>query len=417
MLAEAGGLLRAELTSLRVAVRDLALRHRATPMVGRTHGMHAEPITFGLKGSCSGRGAGARRGAVWLARRRGRAWASSRARSARSRTWPAAGRGVGVRAPRTSRRARGHAGRAARPPRRAALRDRAGRRIPRADSRRRSATSSAPRCARRREPFGAGRRARRRCRTSGTRCGASGSAGSRGSCAATPSPALENVALWHERDISHSSVERVILPDAFLARRLHDAPRCGRSLADLVVYAGARCARTSTLTRGLVYSQRVLLALTARGCRRATTAYAHRAGRTRCERGARAPALSPLAGDPRSRAVLGRASGSRRVLRSAELPAQRERRRSLVLGASAAVHRERPVAPSQGARARQVGSALRSTAPRSPPDEARAHRATPRPARRRASRLVSSTSMWSEHCSYKSQPRAAEAACRPRRPR
>jgi adenylosuccinate lyase len=49
LLAEAGGLLRAELGSLRVAVRDLALRHRATAMAGRTHGMHAEPITFGLK--------------------------------------------------------------------------------------------------------------------------------------------------------------------------------------------------------------------------------------------------------------------------------------------------------------------------------------------------------------------------------
>ena len=41
-----------------------------------------------------------------------------------------------------------------------------------------------------------------------------GQPGSRACCAATPRPALENVALWHERDISHSSVERMILPDS-----------------------------------------------------------------------------------------------------------------------------------------------------------------------------------------------------------
>ncbi|MFN0149813.1 MAG: adenylosuccinate lyase [bacterium] len=49
LLSETGRLLRAELASLRDAARQLALRHRNTPMAGRTHGMHAEPITFGLK--------------------------------------------------------------------------------------------------------------------------------------------------------------------------------------------------------------------------------------------------------------------------------------------------------------------------------------------------------------------------------
>lgn len=78
--------------------------------------------------------------------------------------------------------------------------------------------------------------------------------------------ALENVALWHERDISHSSVERVILPDSFLAldhmlRSLH------RVLEGLVVHEG-NMRRNLDLTRGLIHSQRVLLALTAAGMSR-----------------------------------------------------------------------------------------------------------------------------------------------------
>ena len=60
------------------------------------------------------------------------------------------------------------------------------------------------------------RRARARCRTSATRSSRSSSAGSRACCAATCRPALEDVALWHERDISHSSVERIIVPDSLM---------------------------------------------------------------------------------------------------------------------------------------------------------------------------------------------------------
>ena len=81
-------------------------------------------------------------------------------------------------------------------------------------SRSRSAGCSAPRCWRRRSRSARDRRARARCRTSATRSWPSASAGWPGCCAATRWPPLENVALWHERDISHSSVERVILPDS-----------------------------------------------------------------------------------------------------------------------------------------------------------------------------------------------------------
>lgn len=79
-------------------------------------------------------------------------------------------------------------------------------------------------------------------------------------------PALENVALWHERDISHSSTERVILPDAttLLDYSLH---RLAGILEGLLVYPDAM-ARNLEKTRGLIYSQRTLLALTGEGLSR-----------------------------------------------------------------------------------------------------------------------------------------------------
>ncbi|MFZ5729595.1 MAG: adenylosuccinate lyase [Pseudomonadota bacterium] len=79
-------------------------------------------------------------------------------------------------------------------------------------------------------------------------------------------PALENVALWHERDISHSSVERGIAPDAtvhmdFALRRLAGV------VERLVVYP-ENMARNLDRLGGLVHSQRVLLALTQKGASR-----------------------------------------------------------------------------------------------------------------------------------------------------
>jgi adenylosuccinate lyase len=70
---------------------------------------------------------------------------------------------------------------------------------------------------------------------------------------------LENVALWHERDISHSAVERVILPDATTLAS-YAARRCARVLRDLVVYPERMLENLDAL-HGLVYSQRVLHAL------------------------------------------------------------------------------------------------------------------------------------------------------------
>jgi adenylosuccinate lyase len=70
---------------------------------------------------------------------------------------------------------------------------------------------------------------------------------------------FENVALWHERDISHSSVERVVLPDACLA--LDFALVRMTRLIDNLVVDEARMLRNLEATRGLVFSQAVLLAL------------------------------------------------------------------------------------------------------------------------------------------------------------
>ncbi|MBW3592864.1 MAG: adenylosuccinate lyase [Actinobacteria bacterium] len=77
---------------------------------------------------------------------------------------------------------------------------------------------------------------------------------------------LENVALWHERDISHSSAERVVLPDAFLALD-YMLDRFAWLVEGLLVDAG-RMARNLDASHGLVFSQRVLLALVESGLAR-----------------------------------------------------------------------------------------------------------------------------------------------------
>jgi len=79
-------------------------------------------------------------------------------------------------------------------------------------------------------------------------------------------PAMENVALWHERDISHSSVERMIGPDATVTLDFALA-RLTSMMDRLVVYPEQMQANLDALG-GLVHSQRVLLALTERGTSR-----------------------------------------------------------------------------------------------------------------------------------------------------
>ena len=77
---------------------------------------------------------------------------------------------------------------------------------------------------------------------------------------------LENVALWHERDISHSSAERVVLPDSSIALDyiLHKAT----GLIDGLVVYPERMIENLQATRGLVFSGQLLLALTQKGLTR-----------------------------------------------------------------------------------------------------------------------------------------------------
>jgi adenylosuccinate lyase len=78
--------------------------------------------------------------------------------------------------------------------------------------------------------------------------------------------ALENVALWHERDITHSSVERIVIPDSCTLLDFMLAEMTG-VMDRLLVYPAAM-QRNLGRTRGLIFSQSVLLALAAKGMKR-----------------------------------------------------------------------------------------------------------------------------------------------------
>jgi adenylosuccinate lyase len=79
-------------------------------------------------------------------------------------------------------------------------------------------------------------------------------------------PAMENVALWHERDISHSSVERYIGPDATITLDFALARLTG--VVDKLLVYPERMQKNLDKMGGLVHSQRVLLALTQAGVSR-----------------------------------------------------------------------------------------------------------------------------------------------------
>lgn len=78
--------------------------------------------------------------------------------------------------------------------------------------------------------------------------------------------ALENVALWHERDISHSSVERVIIPDSCII--LDYMLGLATKLIDNLIIYPEQMLKNLNLTRGLIFSQKVLLLLTEKGISR-----------------------------------------------------------------------------------------------------------------------------------------------------
>ena len=264
-LKRAGALLVPAARTLAWELAEKAREHADTLCVGRTHGVHAEPTSLRPQarrlrdGDAPQRGApGARLRADHgrdLRRRRhlrhARAGLRGARRCERSGLTPEA---VSTQVVPRDRHAE------------LLSRDRARPAPAWSASRPRSATCSAPRCARSRSRSARARRARARCRTSATRSSASASAGSRASCAATPRSALENVALWHERDITHSSAERIVLPDSTILLDQVLALTL-RVVRGMTVHAD-RMRANLEITSGALFSQRVLLALVATGMQR-----------------------------------------------------------------------------------------------------------------------------------------------------
>ena len=184
-----------------------------TVMMGRTHSVHAEPTTLGLK--LAGWAFELDRGRRRLAAAVDEIGDRQDLRAGRDVQPPRPGhRGRGPRRARPPRRPGQHPDRPARPPRRAAHRDRHHRRLARAL---RDRGPQPPAHRDRRAPGAVQGRPEglaRRCPTSATRSCPSGSPGLARLLRGYAHTALEDQPLWHERDISHSSAERVILPDA-----------------------------------------------------------------------------------------------------------------------------------------------------------------------------------------------------------
>jgi adenylosuccinate lyase len=305
-MREAEGELERTLAALQGAAWDLALRHRDTPMVGRTHGIHAEPITFGLK--CL----------IW-SEELGR----DRERLRRARASCAVGKfsgAVGTFAhltPEIEQAALDRLGLAPEPvANQIVQRDRhaelvsalaiaAGTLDKIALEIRHLQRSEVREAA---EPFtesqkGSSAMPHKRNPVRSERV--SGLARVvRGYAAA----ALENQALWHERDISHSSAERILLPDAFLAVDFM-AAELTDVISGLRVDAAAM-RRNLDAGGGVVFSQRVLLALTGSGM-----------ARDEAYRIVQQHALSALDGGPEFRKALERDPRVRSVMAPERLEA------------------------------------------------------------------------------------------------
>jgi adenylosuccinate lyase len=256
-MRDATDLLAARTSELLLVVKRRALEHRDTVMIGRTHGIWAEPTTFGLKL------------ATWafeLARDHRRL---QRAREAVSVGKVSGAVGTYAHTP---------------PSVEAYVCERLGLAIEPASSQithrdrhaellstialvgaslERFATEirhlQRSEVAEVREPFGAGQKGSSAMPHKRNPVGAENVTGLARLLRGYAGAGLEDIALWHERDISHSSVERVALPDACLA--LDFALDRMTRIVDGLVVDVARMAANLEATRGLVYSQAVLLAL------------------------------------------------------------------------------------------------------------------------------------------------------------
>jgi adenylosuccinate lyase len=260
----AGEALVAEIRALRRAVWALAQRHRATPMIGRTHGIHAEPITFGLKGliwseelgrdlvrleaALLGCAVGKFSGAVGTLAHLDEPIERDALARLRLTPEPVANQVV--------QRDR-HAALMC------AIAVLGGTLEKIAVEIRHLQRSEVREVA---EPFSTAQKGSSAMPHKRNPIRSERVAGLARLLRGYAHAALENQALWHERDISHSSVERVILPDAFLLADFMTAELTA-ILGDLRVDPEAM-RRNLEAGGGLVFSQRVLLALTSSGLAR-----------------------------------------------------------------------------------------------------------------------------------------------------
>jgi adenylosuccinate lyase len=264
LMRDACRLVEDDLAVLSEVLQERAHQYKDAPMIGRTHGVHAEPMTFGLKL------------ALWYAEVQ-----RSRGRLARARETISVGKlsgAVGTFShlpPEVEEAVCARLGLVPAPVSSQVLqRDRHAEVMTAlavcAASLEKFATEvralQKTEVRELEEPFGAGQKGSSAMPHKRNPVGCEQVTGLARVVRANALAALENVALWHERDISHSSAERVIIPDSFLAldhmlRRFTDIVR------GMAVHT-ERMRRNLDSTRGLVFSGQLLLELTARGMSR-----------------------------------------------------------------------------------------------------------------------------------------------------
>ncbi len=257
-------LLLTRVDALSAAIRTRALEHKDTPMIGRTHGVHAELMTFGVKL------------ALWYAE-----VARSRERLVRAREAVSVGKlsgAVGVFAHLDPEIEAAVCARLGLTP--APVASQVVQRDRHAELMTTLAILGASlekfaleirglqktEIGEVEEPFAKGQKGSSAMPHKRNPIGCEQIVGLARLIRANAMAALENVALWHERDISHSSVERVILPDSFIALD-HMIRRLTRIVAGMVVYP-ERMRENLQRSRGVVFSGSVLLELARRGISR-----------------------------------------------------------------------------------------------------------------------------------------------------
>jgi len=257
-------LILADLEALAAAVKGRAEEHRHTPMIGRTHGVHAEPMTFGVKL------------ALWASE-----LSRDRSRLVRAREAIAVGKlsgAVGMFAhldPSVEAAVCRTLGLEPAPVASQVIqRDRHAELLTAIAILGASLETFAleirglqkTEIGEVEEPFGRGQKGSSAMPHKRNPIGCEQITGLARLLRANAMAALEDVALWHERDISHSSVERVILPDSFIALD-HMLRRFTRIVSGMVV-SPERMLENLQRSRGVVFSGTVLLELARRGVSR-----------------------------------------------------------------------------------------------------------------------------------------------------